>query len=668
MSVTGVFNALHGETVQRAYLQSLLKSAWNSKDPMATDVAVRLDQLLKAHPKAKDFTLRIENPVLEGLYGLQNDAPIEEEEIGLGQTITPEDIYQKVTDLVLEAIEKYGDLPWRQGWKSIDTYGLSATNFISKKPYRGINSVLLNFILPALRKRNWENPYFLTFKQIQEKGGKLKKGSKGYLVVYFSVLHKYKGKKITEREYWKKRKECDSAPNQGTEEWFEKCRDLERIPFLKYYKVFNGDDIEGIDFKLQKVEPKNDAQKIETAEAIIKAYSKGPQIGHAGDRAFYSPAQDRIQMPPQAAFDKPQEYYSTLFHECIHSTGHHTRLDRNMTGKFGTKDYAFEELIAEMGANYLNAEAGILYYTMKNSASYLKGWSKKLKDEMSKDNRFFFRACSSAQEAADFILDRNKDGVPAYLKKMTRKVKEEQLELALSGPKSNLVQKAIDSTKQVKESISLVKELTGELKDLFVSADKADKIERPDTFRLPAKIGEFMQDLQRYKLAILLKGDPHAGKSEFLKQLIDGFLEMNWTCALFDLEQGGMASKDTEASIRRNIKKKNLSRLFVTGEAPNGFETVKEAAKAFDVVAIDSWQKLDIPNQRFDELRNEYPNTIFIVIFQQNGEGGTRGGVTADYDAPVAIKVHRVDADFKNNYAEMVKNRGNKVGIQYGLH
>ncbi|NVK03477.1 MAG: hypothetical protein HWD92_01585 [Flavobacteriia bacterium] len=112
---------------------------------------------------------------------------------------------------------------------------------------------------------------------------------------------------------------------------------------------------------------------------------------------------------------------------------------------------------------------------------------------------------------------------------------------------------------------------------------------------------------------------------------------------------------------------KNLSRLFVTGEAPNGFETVKEAAKAFDVVAIDSWQMLDIPNQRFDELRNEFPNTVFTVIFQQNGEGGTRGGVTADYDAPVAIKVHRVDADFKNNYAEMVKNRGNEIGLQYQI-
>ena len=171
----------------------------------------------------------------------------------------------------------------------------------------------------------------------------------------------------------------------------------------------------------------------------------------------------------------------------------------------------------------------------------------------------------------------------------------------------------------------------------------------------------YRYNLQRYKLAILLKGDPHAGKSEFVKQLIDGFLDLGWTTALFDLEQGGMASKDTKASIDRNIKSKNLSRLFVAGEAPGGIESVKKVANDFDVVVIDSWQKLDIPNTRFDELRNEYPNTVFIVIFQQNGEGGTRGGVTADYDAPVSIKVHRVDDSFKNNFARFEKNRGNRL-------
>lgn len=148
---------------------------------------------------------------------------------------------------------------------------------------------------------------------------------------------------------------------------------------------------------------------------------------------------------------------------------------------------------------------------------------------------------------------------------------------------------------------------------------------------------------------------------------MDGFLDMGWTCALFDLEQGGVASKDTMSSIERNIKDKNRSRLFVAGEAPSSIDTVKQAAAQFDVVVNDSWQKLEIPNTRFDELRSEHPNTVFIVIFQQNGEGGTRGGVTADCDAPVAIKVHRVDPTFQNNFASFQKNRSNRTDLMWKL-
>lgn len=181
-------------------------------------------------------------------------------------------------------------------------------------------------------------------------------------------------------------------------------------------------------------------------------------------------------------------------------------------------------------------------------------------------------------------------------------------------------------------------------------------------------MGKFMQDLQRYRLTIAITGDPHAGKSEFVKQLVNSFLEENMTCGFFDLEQGGIVSKDTALSIDRNITKENQKRLFVSGEAPKGIDTIKAYANQFDIIVIDSWQKLNIPNTRFDELRQEFPNTIFIIIFQQNSTGGTRGGVTVDYDTPVAIKVHKVDATFKNNYAELIKNRGNAIGENYSLY
>lgn len=216
--------------------------------------------------------------------------------------------------------------------------------------------------------------------------------------------------------------------------------------------------------------------------------------------------------------------------------------------------------------------------------------------------------------------------------------------------------------KEVTKPISTMPTLNG---SPFVMASDRDKQKAPNTFRLGGEIGKFLQDLQRYRLAIALTGDPHAGKSEFVKQIVDAFLSKGFTCGFFDLEQGGMSSKDTRSSIDRNISKENQKRLAVAGEAPQGIDTVKEFANQFDVVVIDSWQKLNIPNPRFDELRLEYPNTIFIIIFQQNGKGGTRGGVTVDYDTPISIKVHRVDETFENNYAELIKNRGNQIGLKY---
>jgi|GEM_PF-5055366 len=205
----------------------------------------------------------------------------------------------------------------------------------------------------------------------------------------------------------------------------------------------------------------------------------------------------------------------------------------------------------------------------------------------------------------------------------------------------------------------------GALPEGFTRADETIK-EIPDTFTLPGEIGKFMGNLQRYKLAVSITGDFHGGKSEYAKQLINAFATKGMTVGLLDLEQGGMISKDTKESLDRNIDKKNLKRIGVSGEIENGLDSVKALAKQFDVLVIDSWQKLDEPSTRFDELRNEFPNTIFIVIFQQNAEGGTRGGSSSDFDAPVALKANRIDPyDFTKNYVSIKKNRGNRTDLIY---
>jgi hypothetical protein len=200
----------------------------------------------------------------------------------------------------------------------------------------------------------------------------------------------------------------------------------------------------------------------------------------------------------------------------------------------------------------------------------------------------------------------------------------------------------------------------------FVTAsDKSIAEKAPNVFRLPGEIGKLIQDVQRFKYAIALTGDPHAGKTELVMQIANAFAQIGDNVGMFMLEQGGMESKDTSAAVDRNITVENQKRVHITGSAEKGIETIKKFARSFPVVVIDSWQKLNLPGTRFDELRHEFPETIWIVIFQQNGEGGTRGGVAADYDTPVALKVHKVDNTRLLNWVEIKKNRGNSLNFKY---
>ncbi|WGU68552.1 zincin-like metallopeptidase domain-containing protein [Capnocytophaga canimorsus] len=151
---------------------------------------------------------------------------------------------------------------------------------------------------------------------------------------------------------------------------------LERFAILKYYKVFNGSDIEGIDFKLPEVEigkmVPEDSPENRAAELIVKNYPNPPKINHGGSKAYYHPDNDYVQMPPFGDFETTNDYYRTLFHELTHSTGHEKRLNRDFSGRFGSKSYAQEELVAEFGAVFLSAFAGFVWHTNKNHAEYLK--------------------------------------------------------------------------------------------------------------------------------------------------------------------------------------------------------------------------------------------------------------------------------------------------------
>lgn len=236
-------------------------------------------------------------------------------------------------------------------------------NRVTGKAYRGINLWLL------------DGGEYATFKQIKELGGKVKKGAKAHTVVFWKLL-------------------------EGEEE--ETGKEI-KIPLLKQYKVFKiGEQTEGIE-PTEKVE-KHQHEKIAEAEAIIKNYPNRPAITRASGKAYYRPSEDVVNIPPIEDFADVNRYYSTFFHELIHSTGSEKRLNREGVAKldkFGSERYSKEELIAELGAAILCATTGIEKHTLDHSASYIQSWITVLKN----DHTFIINGAQQAQKAVDHILN-----------------------------------------------------------------------------------------------------------------------------------------------------------------------------------------------------------------------------------------------------------------------
>ncbi len=213
------------------------------------------------------------------------------------------------------------------------------------------------------------------------------------MVFYFNVFYKDANNKTISEEQAKTLKAAG--------------QDFKKLSTLRYFHVFNVADIEGIEFRIPEVELKENEQ-IEKCESIIEQMPNRPEIRFVNaNEAYYNSIEDYINMPDIKQFTTSAEYYTTLFHEAIHSTGHKERLSRKgitEPNKFGSIPYSQEELVAEMGAAFLSAEAGINYgEIVENNAAYLQGWLNKLKE----DKRFIFRTAAKAQQAARYILGSN---------------------------------------------------------------------------------------------------------------------------------------------------------------------------------------------------------------------------------------------------------------------
>lgn len=242
-----------------------------------------------------------------------------------------------------------------------------------------------------LAMRTWEEGYrsdfWLTFKQAQQKGGRVRKGEKATLIVF-----------------WKQLTKTDPETDESVQ-----------IPLLRHYNVFNAEQCDGI--------TPPDAEQLEqhmpplernsAAEEIVDGYRDPPAIEHRGGRAVYRPTLDRIEIPKPELFESSESYYATLFHELSHSTGHSKRLNRGLDttlAPFGSPDYGKEELVAEMSAAFLAAACGISPPTIAQSAAYIDNWRTVLKG----DKKLVITAAGAAQKSADWILGERGEDKPSF--------------------------------------------------------------------------------------------------------------------------------------------------------------------------------------------------------------------------------------------------------------
>ena len=274
-------------------------------------------------------------------------------------------IYEMVTARIIEQLEQ-GIIPWHKPW----TGTAGAWSRSTGKPY----SLLNQWLMP--------NGEYATFNQIKKEGGKVKKGAKGYPVVFFKPT-------VIETE-----------DKNG-----EKVK--KTVPLLKYYTVFNiSEQVEGLEVKHSKKTVERHHEPLAELELIKTDYLKRSGVKFYNleqDKAYYSPVDDSIVLPLVEQFDSIEEYYSTAFHEMAHSTGHSTRLNRlNKLAAFGSDDYGKEELIAEITAAAVLNEAGIeTEKTIKNSAAYVQNWANAIKGDV----KLIVHASSKAQKAFEMIMN-----------------------------------------------------------------------------------------------------------------------------------------------------------------------------------------------------------------------------------------------------------------------
>lgn len=282
----------------------------------------------------------------------------------LSQSKMPKpDLYQTVTQSIIEALEA-GVKPWTCPWERVGMSGLPA-NYATGAAYSGINIMLL---WGSAAKQGFSDSRWLTYKQAQAAGAQVRKGERGTVAIFYSTLEK---------------------ENEAGE--------IDLIPMLKTFTVFNVDQIDGLPLSAEATTLAATFSPILQVESLVQR--SGAKITERGQAAFYTPLSDEIFLPERSRFADAASFYATGLHELVHWSGGKSRLHREMKGGFGSQGYAFEELIAELGSAFLMADLGVVGEVHHDS--YIASWLTSLKN----DKRFIFKAASAASKAHRYLMD-----------------------------------------------------------------------------------------------------------------------------------------------------------------------------------------------------------------------------------------------------------------------
>lgn len=527
---------------------------------------------------------------------------------------------EKFKTELLNDIKDFLFTKWEKPWKAnllFDESGKVISGFrnLNGRVYKNLSNIL------SLERKSDKNPYFITLNKLKDLKGTITNSKMVLSIVSYVPM-------------WKDKKNKTPRPA----DYF--------LP--KYHKAINIEYVDGIKKPVIRTEHFEKLELNQYVENFIKELVKRkriPKLCHdQADSCHYKHTRttyekESIHMVKINTFKNIEFYYSVLFHEITHSTGNPKRLGR------GRKlEYANEELVAEMGAMIVCSELG-LQYNRQNSLSYLKGWMSRTQNV----NDSLLEAYSFASESAEYLL-KDIDLEKLVPRSMIKRASHTQEEKIVKKP-------AEKQSKPQAKQLTLLGHTQSSKADKTV-INLANWKASTEIIPLAGQLGKFIGGFERNRFSVVLRGEKGAGKTRLLCQLINLFAGRNLKSLFLSLEVSPQS--ELFGNYIAYIGKKTLKNVSVSAESD--LDQLEKYAKQYDVIAIDSWGKLDNLNQSdFGRLIEKYPKVIWLVIFQSTTNGTARGGIMSEYDSSIVIQIE------KGGFAVCEKNRYNSCDLVYNV-